>query len=627
MDARNQDSLKEYKTFRDTTDKDRKTKAELAEHWINRWTAADRTYTAWAHRFKAAVLYQYYEGYQHLVEQDENSRPYVVNMIYSIIEQKLPNLLFANPVFTLRPHPYGVTYDFDSASKLTQTKEDALNYITGREEFGFGDKHELAILDAFFGFGVIETDYSKQRVYNPCLNASNNDPLENLYCKQIPFDTFRVAANANWDLSVGKWWGYYEYIPYSQLKEFVDSGQIVKPASDDAYEDSDFADMPIVDGKVIVGSSNELPPYGCVKILKIEDFETGKRYLICPDNAQLGNRLLSEEDFDTTNFSILRFGKRRRGWYPLPPVFNWLDPQDEINDVRQAQRIHRKRFSRKYGIMENAIDAGEMDKFLYGPDGTVITFKRNPKESMQVIEDGPMDSSAIASLQVSYADINRVAGASDLQPEPDRQTATASNIVNQRAAVRESKEVTRVATFLNSFARSVLRSLSKVPGSFWVKSKAPEDLLAELKTDNVMWRKADASIFKAEDYSVDVQVASISPVYQSEAKKTFLEFLAVISQYEILSISPALLREAAYQIGYKNSAVLNDFQQLAQLAMIGKINQAKAAVAQSAAPQGPQGPQPGQAQQQQLAQSGDSGMENIRNMLFGASGGSGGVRQ
>jgi hypothetical protein len=621
--------LEAYRNWDSQNTKDKLTKAEIATKWINRWEAADRLYQSWAHRFKIPVLYQYYEGFQHLIEQDANNRPYVVNLIYSTIEQKLPNLLFDNPVFELRPHPYGDTFDYDKSYSSTQLKADALNYVIGREDFGFSDKHEIAILDAFFGFGVIETDYSKEPVYNANINENKTTPLDDLYCKQIPFDTFRVSSAANWDLSTGKWWGYYEYVPYYQLSKYIKEGKITKPPEDSDSECGDFADTNniVTDGKVVVGENNDIVPHNCIKILRIEDFYSGKRLVICPDNAEGGDRLLEVEDFNVTSFSILRFGKRRKGWYPLPPAFNWLDPQDEINDIRQAQKIHRKRFSRKYGVMENAVDPDEMDKFLYGPDGTVIKFKRPVNEALQIIADGPMDVAADRSLQISYADMDRVSGAtSDLQPSPDRETATSAAITNQRAQVRESKEMVRVANFLCSFARNTLRALGKAPASFWVPSRVPEGLLDELKSTNVNWVQLRSKDFRLEDYDVSIQISSISPVYQQEDKKTFLEFLAVISQYEILSISPALLREAAYRLGYKNSKVLNEFQQLAQLAMIGKIAQAKQQVA---AVTQPPGPQPGQLPAAQVNQSTPPSLENIRNILFGLNenpGQSGGVQ-
>lgn len=624
-------TLDAYKAWSDDGKRRKLTRAEIADKWCGRWTSADRVYDAWAHRFKVPVLYQYYEGFQHLIEQDENNRAYVVNLIYSTIDQKLPNLLFDLPSFTLRPHPYGMEFDYDASYQNTQVKEDTLNYVTQREEFGFNDKHELAVLDSFFGFGVLETDYSKEPIYNPNINEDANDPLESLYCKQIPFDTFRVSAGANWDLSTGKWWGYYEYIPYTQLGKYIEEGKITKPPFNALEDDVDFASLPVIDGQVIVGEKMmDFPPSGCIKVLRIEDFEHMKRLTICPDNAQGGDRILEIEDFKTTNINVLRFGKRRRGWYPLPPVFQWLCPQDEINDIRQTQKIHRKRFSRKYGVLENAIDQDEMDKFLYGPDGTIFKVKKPVNEAIGAVQDAPLDIANDESMRVSYADLDRVAGAtSNLTPSPDRETATASGINAQRAATREAKEVTRVAQFLCGFARTTLRALGKVPGTFWTKAKIPEGLLGELNKAQHTWKRVAGGLFKEEDYSVDVQISSISPIYQQQDKKTFLEFLAVLSQYEILSISPALLREAAYRIGYKNSSVLNEFQQLAQLAMLGKVAQAKQAVASvTGGAQG--GAAPGQLQQAQVAQSTPPGLENIRNMLFGLQGSdgqSGGVQQ
>lgn len=619
--------LNDYNTWDSINSKDKITKSEFAQRWIDRWTSADRVYRAWAQRFKVDVLYQYYEGFQHLIENDENNRAYVVNLIYSIIEGKLPNLLFDNPTFVVRPHPYGLEFDEMEAAKTAQVKEDVLNYITGREALGFNDKHELAILDAFFGFGVLETDYSKERLYNPLLDAAADDPLDNLYVKQIPFDTFRVSATANWDLSMGKWWGYYEYLPYSMLVKYIKSGQIKRPNYDQGDQDADFAELPTIDGQVVVGETSQtMPPAGCIKVLKIEDFQTGKLITICPDNAEGGDRVLEVEDFDTTRFSILRFGKRRRGWYPLPPVYQWLSPQDEINDVRQTQAIHRKRFTRKYAVSENRIEQDELDKLLYGPDGTIIKVKGNVADAIEPIKDATLDPAAGQSLQVSYADLDRVSGAiSNLTPAPDRETATASAVTAQRAQVRESKEVTRVGNFMVSFARNMLRCLRKCPASFWVPTKIPEGLGTELRDNNTKWQKISNKLFKKEDYDIDLQLSSISPVYQQEDKKAFLEFLALLSQYEILSISPDLLREAAYRVGYKNSRVLNEFQQLAQLAMIGKIAQAKQQTQQilSNGQGAPQGPQPGQLPQAQVASSTPSSLENIRNMIFGLQGAEG----
>lgn len=594
------------------------TKAELAERWEKRISAAERVYSAWAQRFKVGVLYQYYEGFQHLIEQDQNNLPYVVNLVYSTIEQKLPNMLFDHPEFILRPRPYGDSANTDSMNK-TQLKEDALNFICGREEYGLNDKHELAVLDSFFGFGVLETDYSKDKVSNPAYVGKRPNTLDSIYCKQIPFDRFRVSALANWDLSKGRWFGYFEFLTYKELEKYVDEGLIIEPKNGvDAVED-DFAQLPFSNGKIVVTDSvDQVAPSGTVKVWKIWDFDSMKQLRICNDAAERGDRILEELDFTDSPISTLRLGKRRRGWYPLPPVFQWLSPQDEINDIAQAARIHRKRFSRKYVAIEGTIDEEEMNKFLYGPDGTVVWV--NKMENFKAVDDAPLDNANPQALIRSYEDMNRVSGTSDeMRAVADRQTATQSSIINSRAQIRESKDLVRVAGFLTSFARNVMRAIGKAPGSFWVKTKLPEDLLGELRNENTKWTQVPGSLFKEEDYEVDIAVASISPVYQQKDKQTFMEFLAIITQYEILSMSPALLREAAYRIGYKNSSVLNQFQQLAQLAALGRLQQAKLQI-QPVGQGGQQPTSPGQLPQQQMAVSTPPTNEGIANLVFNRQG-------
>jgi hypothetical protein len=584
----------------------------LIRKWRSRVDAANRTYDQWRDRFKVDKLYLYYEGFQWLYETDDTNRPYVINLIFAAIETKLPNLIFNDPVFSLSPRPTGTEYNFDDAVKTTQIREDALNFVCSRGEFGLTDKHELAIMDAFFGFGVLETDYSTDRVCNPQLNSKNKKgSLDSLYCKQIPFDTFRVSANANWDLSTGKWYGYYEFVSYERLEKYKDKLHL----EDKAYQD-DSAEAATVDtatGKIIqVSDLNFLiPPAGTKKIWFLWDLETMKKYIISLDEIQNDDDgVLEESDFEHCPHSFLRFGKRRKGWYPLPPVWNWLSPQDEINDIANTQKVHRRRFSRKYGIKENSMEQDEKDKFLYGPDGTTFETKLNPSECIFPIADPPLDPATVQSLARSYDDFSRIAGSSsERQQVADRTTATQANLMDQAAQIRESKDSVRVGNFLEQFGRSVLRSLRKAKGPFWIKVKdRTEHVLGAMKPD-FQWTQVPKQIFKGDDYDINLNISSVSPIGQSADKKSFMEFLAMLMQYPILSMSPALIREAAYRVGYKNSAVLDQFMQLAQLAEIGKMIQAKQQVAAMTAQAGgqqpgqPQPAQPGQLAQQQVAAS------------------------
>jgi hypothetical protein len=597
-----------YKSEQDLKDKTQ-SRAELAQKWETRIQAADRAYTSWAERFQVSKLYQYYEGFQ-----SDDISAYVVNMIYATIETKLPNLIFNNPQFALRPRPDAgdITFDMENAAKQAQIREDVLNFICAREEFGLTDKHELAILDAFFGFGVIESGYSEEMLDNPYLSQNEKDPLNNLYTKQIPFDTFRVSADANWDLSMGKWWGYYEFVPFETLEGKPGFKQKFSSVAAESLSNQQSS------GEIVMcdDSDKVVAPPGHSKIYRIWDFHSGKYIVFCPDDFDLGHRILEYESFDSCPISVLRFGKRRKGWYPLPPVFNWISPQEEINDIRQAHRIHRKRFTRKYAVLQNAVDEPELEKFLYGPDGQAFIVNR--EKAIEPVSDPPLDSANQQSLIISYNDMNRVTGITeDDRAVANRTTATQAGIQDRRSQVRQSKDSQRVGNFLCSVARNIMRSLRKAKEPFWALTNLRnENVMGPIQSVRQAWKMIPPVLFEGDNNDISVNVTSISPVYAQEDKRNFLEFLAVLTQYEILSFSPALLREAAYRCGYKNEAVLSQFQELSQLTSIGRLMQAKAQVSQA----GPTPTEPGQLAQQQTDVSTPSDAQSIMNLIFNKQG-------
>jgi hypothetical protein len=266
----------------------------------------------------------------------------------------------------------------------------------------------------------------------------------------------------------------------------------------------------------------------------------------------------------------------------------------------------------------------EMDKFLYGPDGTVI--KVNRPDAIQAIQDAPLDPVSVNSLGLTYDDFARVSGAADDQrnvpSQASRTTATEAKIVSQSSQIRDSKDSLNVANFMCSIGRNIMRAAREVKKAFWIEAKIPniDGVMMELKTQTTRWKKVTSKMLRDNDYDVDLTVTSVSPINAQQDKTAFMEFLALITQYEILAFSPALLREAAYRCGYKNAGVLNQFQQMAQLAAIGRMAQLKNQVAQSNQEQGIQPSQPGQLPQQQVAASTPPTNQDIMNQIFNRSG-------
>lgn len=589
---------------------------EIAQQWKGRIEAANRVYKCWADRFKVDTLYQYYEGYQ-WEDAADDIMPYIVNLIYSNIESKLPNMLFQNPEFNMKARPYGEEYNPDEANQIVVTKNDIVNYVARRKEFNLAEKHELCALDAFFGFAVMHIDYDNTLLSNPYLpSQAQGNPLNALYAKHVPFDRFRVSARANWDLSEGKWYGFYEYVPYERLEKYADK----IPHSNLTMDENDEAAQYAASGIIKTGeTATEITPSNCAKIWYIWDFETMTKMTVCME-SKAEDMLLEKEEFQHSNVSTLRYGKRRRGWYPLPPVFQWISPQDEINDIHQAMRIHRKRFKRKYLMQGDSMEPEEEQKLLYGPDGTIV--KVNKLDNVKPLEDPPMDAAAANSMLVSYDDFNRVAGSTMEQGRiQDRTTASQANINERRAQVRESKELNRMANFLVDIGYSIERCLRKAKNPFWAEvSLNNEQLLGAIQHVRTRWTRVSPGYFENDDYELDVKVSSVSPIYQDQDKKAFMEFLAMITQYEMLSFSPALIREAADKVGYRNSTVLNQLQQWAQLLAIGRSVQLQAQAAPQAVAEAPNPQEPGELAQRQVAESTPGGQEEIMSQIFNRGG-------
>lgn len=596
------------------------TKTELASYWSNAIDAAERAKKAWSNRFIVDTLYQYYEGFQYEDQNRTDERdvsPYIINLIYSTIESKLPNMLFSNPKYFVKPQPLGEQWNEQEASQKARTVQDALNFVINRKTFNLLDKYELATLDAFFGFGVIHTDYNSEISSNPYLPVSGKrNPLDNLYAKHIPFNRFYVSARANWDLSEGGWFGYYEFVPEERLDKYAGKIKLKQRA---AYmSDEAEADQFIGSGKISLGEcKQEITPSGTYKVWYIWDFRRMTYFKACFESVEGEDRILEAETFEHCGISTLRYGKRLKGWYPLPPVFNWISPQDEVNDVHQAMRMHRKRFKRKYAVKDSGVDPEELDKFLYGPDGTTFVVKGNANEVIKAVEDPPLDASNQASLVVGYDDFNRVAGSTTEQGRiQDRTTASQAVINDRRAQVRESRDQVRLGNFLVNIGESVIKSLRKAEGPFWIGiAQTSESFLAAVGTLVTQWKRVAPMMFEDDDITLDLTVTSISPIYSEQDKKGFMEFLALITQYEMISFSPALMREAADKVGYRNEAVLGQMQQWAQLMAIGRQTQLQAATGNS-----PQPTEPGTLPEQQVNSSTPSGNQDIMNAIFNKQG-------
>jgi hypothetical protein len=569
---------------------------DLAAIWKQRITAADKYHLQWESEMACVKMEEYYRGKQW---QDTGLNPsyerYVLNLIYTTIEIKLPTLLFDIPVFHIKPRPRRGAFDLESAIQRSLLREDLLNTIVSDPELRFPKNASLAIKDAFFRFGIVEVGYSANWVENPNAGMpilkSDESPVvdtdgntvkepkqlpqsERIYVRRIPAKHFRVGGVDGIGLSDSNWCGYASWYRPEDLKANknlinVDKIEWAGGRTPDFYPDGM--------GKTYVhDESNKTGDIS--KVWTIYD-NRSKQKIMLHDATGI---VLFKKPFTRLPLFDLRFSPLFEGFYPMPPVKSWKMPQDEINDSKEQARNHRKRYVRKFVYNKAALpNIEEVDKLINGPDGTFVGAEGGDIERVVFpVPNADLGASARDALVTSKDDFNIASATSEEQRgQSDRTTATQANIINQKAQVRDSSSRVQVATWLAEIGREVLLlAEEKYTLPVWLKMLAdpgaPGDNVSELTE---IWHQVKMEDFKTKDgeddldFDVAISVDSLSPITNDEEKTKFLEFLAVLNQYPELSMDPLLIREAAYRIGYRNEKVIVRMQVAAQQMLVNKM--------------------------------------------------------
>ena len=607
-----------------------KTKTEeYGAHWIERIRKSCEYFDSWEKKFRCKTLDRYIEGRIANSVDAENSRGYYLNLFYSSIKIKKPSMLFSYPSFSLAPKPWKYDYNPDMSLQISRLKEDTLNSFIQDNALKFAEEIDMSVLDSWSYFGMLEVGYDAKWMKNPNagkpilksdyyeLNSSESDgkileepaeipEKEWIYFKRIPAHRFRVGGSDSWDLERCNWAGYYEFVRTDDLlaskKDLknIDEKDWPSNRSDDYYwngEDSGESDF---SGK---GDYS--------KLWKIWDIRAKKFLMILEANE----KCIFTEDFTRLPLFPLIFDRRRVGFYPVPVTFNWKSPQDEYNESRNQMRNHRRRVRQMWQSVEQTVDPDEIEKFVHGPDGTVILVKRD--QAIQPINNAPLDSSIINSLNISSADFDKIAGTSNPQRGvSDRTTATEAATIEQRARVREDYERDVVAEWLCKIARETLLTIiEKFSEPFWIKLQRDAGEVGE----DVSQTGEKYQLIKSEmlednvDFDVSVSVSSMSPVTNEVEKKQFFEFISIIQNFPVLSLHPTLIREAAYRCSYRNEQVIQAVQKMAQLAIIAKEAEGQANMQQQNAP--PQGENAGNLAQNVQAQGTPPDLEQARQQV------------
>lgn len=556
--------------------------------WRKRLDAANRKYDDWSHKFGCDLLDDYYEGEQWYNTSGSFTvnRPYVTNLIYSTLKVKEANLLIPNPRYKVMPRPGNSDMDIESAALSSQLKEDVLNTLINNEKEHFQAEVEATFLDSFFRFGVFETGYAADWLQNPMakqpiLNVDRDDDkdvdedriravdqnndvpdIEKIYFKHIPAKRFRIPEGDYAYLTRMPWVAYYEFYPVHEL--YNTKGLDLDK---DAYRIAKSAATSSIVG--FTEDDDDILKDQFEKVWHIFDLKQNmvKLFLDCSD------QIIFEYEFPIFPISEIRWDRRTKGWYPIPPVFQWLSPQNEYNESRQMMREHRRRFTRKYQAIKGSVDADEKDKFALGRDGTII--ETNREGAIKPIEDANLGSSVKEALVVSREDFNEVAGISSAdRGRSDRTTATESQRIALKADARDSREEEIMKRFLRDIGRIVLITAQKrfsEPFYVQITSDPGEQLFGQVNPNPAFKIVQFQEFDDGYDFTIELDILAASPLRMQEEKQNFIEFLTIVKQFPEVALSPTLIRETAYRCNYRNERIIKEMQQMATLAMMGQI--------------------------------------------------------
>ncbi len=577
---------------------------ERVSAWDKRVTRSTRNdYEPWEEEYSCDLLEEYYAGKQWKEQSAEwSQRKYVINLFYPSINISKPSLLFHIPKYRVTANPARLDDPLSDVQVRAKLQEDTLQTEVNRKRLGFAVETGLAIHDAQFRFGIVQIGYTADYIDNP--NAGKpilingepaidsdgnivNEPTvklkdEGLYMEWIPGKNFRVAEGAGNRLSTADWCGYFKWLDIQDVKR--------NPRYKNTSSLKATGQLKGTDGDKAQHAVEDQAHEGMIKVWFIWDQRSKTRLVY----QQGGEKFFLEESFKFLPFAALKFDERLGKWLPLPPTYNWVHPQNELNDTREMQRIHRKRAKRRFRRRPN-VTQEEFQKLEDGED--FVCIETANIDDITPIPDAPLDPQIMANLPVSHEDFTRISGISgESQQVAQSETATQANLIAVMGQTRESAKRLVVAEWLSDIGRIILMTLrDKMALPFWVNVAVdPESPLKAVEADEIkkIWKQIKREELGEIENDISVDITSLSPIAREQERTNWMTFLGVVTSPTIglvLSKSPTLLRKTAGLFDIRSEAELREVSN-AMEAVAVMFAQAQA---DKAGVQMPQGPAPG----------------------------------
>ena len=567
------------------------------KEWLEKIQKSLKVKQSWREKFRVDLAYEYRDGAQ-MPQGAVNDEWITINRIYSNLKSELPMLYSNDPFFfinlatTYEPNPMQIAL-FEQRAKIRQSM---LNYL--KRELKLKEKVRLSVLDAHFQYGIAKSFFSAEMVDNPNAKQQTTDESGNVMIgddgspiiepNQLPtneaYNIKRVHPDDFcWDSNAGTLEDTWEFV-FEIIKMPLDDAKddkrykkaardSLKPTEQASSETKQAEDTREARKKGTLGI-NKGPKPDTVVIYEVYDLkkkqwltlsEGCSQFLIKPEKVPQGT--------EKHPYSILRLGLLRDDSpYPVTPISQLLDAQKEFNELRSKFAAHRKRFNRKYEMIDDAFDNPDAaaSKLETGGDGTILRRNANfPGQAVFPISDASLDQNHLQEIIMLRDDFEHLStGSNQIGSGAGVDSATEAGIIEKRAVMQEGDNLGLVMDFTTDIGRKTDQLVQAfISRDLAVKVVGPQGEFWEaIKVDD--YREIDG------EYEYSVNTGSTIPQLPEMERAQWMQFLGLLATSPALALSKTLLKRMAEMHRIEDDALVDELHNIAKQILGGQVQDA-----------------------------------------------------
>lgn len=585
---------------------------DFCDTWVKRIDAAKDLKEKWEEDYRVETCYNYWRGEQLTEPMVSGERKVQVNKIHPEVRNQIPSLYFYHPFARITAQPELADTPGTSIDEQMQLLQDTANHLIRVPSVGFKDNTLIALKEAHWALGVVEVGYSAD--YDDLPDADVKPPLkeqkdtkidtskkkddeddvgflkkeiarmkpkgERFFVKHIPAKQILIAVSDRPLAKDNDWVGYWEDVPLEDVKRSpaYKNTKDLKPSSGDKEYD-----------KLVEEKDEQSGTPKRVRLFKIWDLRTGEKLVL----AENHKRLLLRRPFKRCPLKFLRFDVDPYHFYPRPPIYNKLGPQDEYNDSREYLRKLRKAMVPRFTYDEDAIDAEQVRKFERNELGIMVPRHAGTHQAIEPVAQPSFSENAIQGITISDKEFKDVGGIGGDARVAETKTATQAKIAEVKEQVQDNFDRILVADWLAEIIKELLYlAVDNMQLDRWVATNvAPDSMYAPMEMQKVqqtyMALKAQQLVQASQsvEWDLTVDVESLSPVSEEEKFQKWMQGLSFIgnpAMAMVFAAAPDLLKYTLKLMGLRSAR-----EQEMIVGAMGQLMQMQMQMAQAGGKPGP----------------------------------------